>query len=76
MDDIYWLGSKIEMCDICQTLFEIYGSEAEFVYGATAAGLWAIMCPTCFQTYGRELGLGRGQLYKKQPDGRWKKVAG
>ena len=44
--------------------------------GKTTQGPWAIMTPESFKIYGRGLGLGRGQKYQKQADGRWLKIEG
>jgi hypothetical protein len=46
----------------------------EFVDGATTMGSWAIMAPSSFEVYGKGLGLGKGQKYVKQPDGKWLKT--
>ena len=58
-------------CDMCNKLI---GSE--FVDGATDRGPWANMCMACFSRYGRGLGMGRGQHYQKQEDGKFHKIAG
>lgn len=65
----FWIGSAPQQCDIDQTPLV-----DEFVDGATRTGPWANMCPECFKKFGIGLGVGRGQHYVKQPDGRWKKV--
>lgn len=45
--------------------------------GATRMGPWALMTPTSFAVFGiNRLGLGLGQKYRKQADGRWLKVEG
>ena len=51
-----WNGSR-PLCDLCNELHEW------FVDGKTLVGLWAIMCPLHFDTYGIGLGLGKGQKY-------------
>ena len=48
----------------------------EFVDGKTRLGPWAIMAPSSFKIMGVGLGLGRGQRYERQADGRWLKVEG
>jgi hypothetical protein len=52
----------------------------EFVDGATIYGPWACMHPDAHKVYGKGLGTGRGQKYRKVKvtDGslRWLKVAG
>lgn len=45
-----------------------------FIDGATRFGPWAIMTPASHLKYGVGLGVGRGQKYIKQVDGRWHKV--
>ena len=44
--------------------------------GKTKMGPWANMTEESWVIYGVGLGIGRGQKYKKQPDGRWMKVEG
>ena len=48
----------------------------EFVDGKTRQGPWAIMSNASHRLYGVGLGLGKGQRYRKQPDGKWLKVEG
>jgi hypothetical protein len=48
----------------------------EMVDGATRQGPWAMMTPKSHKVHGRGLGIGKGQRYKKQPDGKWLKVEG
>lgn len=48
-----------------------------FIDGKTRMGPWACMSPTSFKVFGiGKLGLGFGQKYQKQADGRWLKVEG
>jgi len=44
-----------------------------FVDGATIAGPWALMSPASYRVHGRGLGLGRGQCYVRENDGRYYK---
>lgn len=67
---IRWLGSKPEACDVCHKPLS-----TEFVDGRTVYGPWAMMCLDCFNTIGTGLGVGFGQLYRKQEDGAWKKIS-
>lgn len=46
-----------------------------FIDGATIRG-WAIMTPASHAEHGMGLGMGKGQKYQKQTDGRWLKVEG
>ena len=61
-----WLGSTPTKCDLCSS-----NIQDEFVDGVVLhiAGIpgnfgWAIMCSNCHKSFGRGLGLGRGQKYK------------
>jgi hypothetical protein len=58
-------------CDICHKAIE-----SEFVDGKTTLGPWANMCTTCFKAYGVGTGTGLGQIYVKEDDGQFRKVAG
>jgi hypothetical protein len=43
----------------------------------TKNGQWANMTEQSFRNYGHgTLGTGYGQMYEKQPDGRWLKIKG
>jgi hypothetical protein len=49
----------------------------EFIDGKTTLGPWGIMTPKNWRRHGiGRLGLGCGQRYEKQTDGRWMKVEG
>jgi hypothetical protein len=67
----YWMGTGIGPNDD-------FGKPIadEFVDGKTRMGPWAIMSPSSHRMQGLGLGLGKGQRYKKQQDGRWLKVEG
>lgn len=73
MDDKkFWIGEPPTECDICGKPIT-----DQFVDGATVKGPWACMDLECHSIYGVGLGLGRGQFYEKQLDGRrWLKVEG
>jgi len=66
----YWHGQIRHVDDFDQIITDT------FIDGATLIGPWAIMTPESFSTYGRGLGTGRGQKYKKQSDGKWLKIEG
>ena len=53
-----WLSQPPKMCELCNE--DITDS---FIDGATTYGPWACMCVDCHDTYGRGLGLGKGQQY-------------
>ena len=73
MSEVYWLSPVGEKDD--------FGSpvENEIIDGKTTYGPWAMMTPTSWEQHGGtggRLGLGLGQRYEKQADGRWLKVEG
>lgn len=70
-EPVYWIGDVPIVCDICRQRIE-----NTFVDGATMNGPWANMDLRCLRTHGRGLGRGRGQMYRRQEDGRWLKVEG
>jgi hypothetical protein len=58
-------------CDVCEaTIGE------EFTDAKTTHGPWANLCPACFRKIGVGLGTGRGQRYRRQPDGQYVKIEG
>lgn len=71
MKQRYWSGNPPEEDDFGLTIKD------EFIDGRTTIGPWAFMTPTSWKRIGvGRLGLGYGQRYKKQDDGRWLKVEG
>jgi hypothetical protein len=58
-------------CDLCAA--KIVDT---FYDAATKWGQWGNVCPKCFVQGGMTLGTGRGQEYKKQTDGTFKKTRG
>ncbi len=67
----YWLGGAPDKCDIgMEPITDV------FVDGATRFGPWGCLCPSCHAQYGYGLGVGRGQLYQLQSDGKWLKTKG
>lgn len=70
-DPVYWRSPVGTHDDFGRPIHD------EFVDGKTKLGPWAMMSPESFAVYGTgRLGTGRGQRYKKQPDGKWLKVEG
>ena len=70
----YWMGQAPAKCDTCETPIVDRFFDAK----TQMRGMWASMCFTCHALgpgLGR-LGLGLGQEYKKQEDGKWLKVGG
>jgi hypothetical protein len=71
-DKVYWIGTVPAVCDLCHQPLG-----ATFVDGATAPqGRWGILDLRCHRRFGYGIGRGRGQMYRKQADGRWLKVEG
>jgi hypothetical protein len=67
----YWASTAPAICDICERPIT-----DKFVDGATLVGPWGHMCPSCHARMGCGIGVGRGQQYEKQPDGKWLKTGG
>jgi len=69
---IYWLGRLEPNCQVCHRPF------LSTMYDAAVgpSGPWGNICRNCFLENGCSTGLGRGQEYKLQNDGRWLKVKG
>jgi hypothetical protein len=65
----YWGGTEPTTCNICRERIHLI-----FIDGATVAGTWMILCPGCHAAFGCGTGAGKGQLYVKQPDGKWMKM--
>lgn len=73
--EVYWLGPVHDLDDLGNPIHD------EFIDGAISReaggnGAWAMMTPEVHRSVGIGLGVGRGQHYKRQADGRWLKVAG
>jgi hypothetical protein len=69
----YWSSEPPSRCDACDTPITNV-----FTDGKTTYGPWACMCPSC-ATLGPGIGkwgMGLGQEYTKQPDGKWLKTKG
>ena len=78
---VYWVGSVPEYC--CYSDFSKDFSKNHkritdsFVDGRLPNNsVWGIYHPTTFYQLGGVLGLGKGQLYQKQENGRWRKIRG
>ena len=70
MAERFWRGSTPRTDDFGQVIEDV------FVDGKTIMGPWATMAPASFAEFGVGLGVGRGQKYERQPDGRWLKTEG
>lgn len=69
MSKQYWCGEAPRVCQICDR--EIVGV---FIDGKTQWDCWAFMCRDCWEMHGEGLGVGLGQMYGVQKDGRWLKL--
>ncbi len=69
----YYEGAP-EQCDLCLIPLgdETFISDGRIDGKAT----WANMCADCTVYHGAGIEWGTGQLYRKEPDGRWLQVAG
>ncbi|ARL10622.1 endonuclease NucS domain-containing protein [Burkholderia pseudomallei] len=69
----YFIGAP-ENCDICDSSLE----DEKYMADSAMAGSgspWGCMCADCFVFGGGSIGLGKGQLYLKDPNG-WLLVGG
>ena len=67
----YWLSAVPEKDDFGDTIKDM------FIDGKTVMGPWALMTERSFKSFGTgRMGLGYGQEYEKQKDGKWLKVEG
>ena len=66
----YWMGEVPKQDDFNNPIKDT------FVDGKTKMGPWAIMGDYSFKKWGVGLGMGKGQKYQKQPDGKWLKIEG
>lgn len=67
---VYWTG-PLDKCQMCG------GDFVDVMYDfRTENGQWGNGCGWCFKDHRGALGVGRGQKYCQQDDGRWLKVEG
>jgi len=68
----YWAGSAPKTCDSCAeaVLTGFYDARVP------AVGSWGILCHKCFNSHGCKTGVGHGQRYVMQRDGRFLKTEG
>ena len=69
-EPVYWLSPLEDGCQITNTPYNGVMYDAKTPYG------WANVCHDAFVTLGCRLGLGLGQKYEQQADGRWLKTGG
>ena len=69
----YFCGT-VEQCDICQCYFR----DQQYLVDCELKDKpgWCYMCGSCFSKHGKGIGYGVGQLYMRQPNGKWLKVGG
>jgi hypothetical protein len=68
VQDCYFINPPAN-CDLCERAFE---QEEYFVDGRVKGlGGCGFICVDCFGEHGVGLGLGIGQLYRRESDGRW-----
>ena len=74
----YWTGKAPRRCDVCEGMLTSKDDTAQdaFTDGRLHIGTWGILCDGCHETFGVGHGVGKGQRYVRQQDGRWMKVAG
>lgn len=53
-----------------------YPISKRIIDGKTKQGPWALMTPQSYVKHGIALGVGYGQLYEKQKDGKWLLIKG
>lgn len=69
-EKVYWLSPVGDLDDFGNAIHDT------FIDGKTRLGPWGLMTPEAHAALGCGLGLGRGQKYVKQADGRWLKTEG
>jgi hypothetical protein len=67
---VYWAGA-VSACEYCKRPI---GNT--MVDGRLRTGPWAVLDLRCHREHGVGVGVGKGQVYKRQEDGRWLKVEG
>lgn len=68
--DKFWMGEVPETDDFGDPI------KNEFIDGRTNMGPWALMSKNSFRQHGVGIGQGKGQLYRKESNGQWKKIKG
>jgi len=68
-EKIYWLGAH--HCDVCRKM-----NPPELYNCRTNLGVWGMLCKECFNILGVGLGIGKGQRYERQEDGKYLQVEG
>lgn len=73
IDEATQITEPSDSCDFCRTPSSRLN---HLVDGANTGAGWAWMCPDCWEQHGLGLGIGKGQLFTKQPDENWIWTAG
>lgn len=69
--EVYWLSPVGATDDFDNPIEDV------IIDGKTKYGPWALMSPKSYEEHGiGRLGLGFGQKYKKQANGKWLKIEG
>lgn len=68
---VYWRGSDPVKCEADGTMLK-----ERFYDAADRFGRWGMLCDACFLKVGVGLGVGKGQKFERQTDGRWLKTEG
>lgn len=71
--DTYWLSKVPDLDDLGNPIHDEFVDGSLRIRGSSA---WGLFTPSAFRALGGSIGLGMGQYYRKQPDGKWLKVAG
>lgn len=69
----YWSGDPGTTCQVSGKPFNGVMYDASL---PTHGGRWANICQETFDEHGCRTGLGQGQKYELQEDGRWLRTAG
>lgn len=70
-EPVYWMGEIPTACPICGAKMH-----HKMVDARLRQGSWATIDLKCHAEHGVGTGVGKGQVYEKQPDGRWLKIEG
>ena len=55
-----WLSGRPAACELCSVPL---AKGATFIDGRTISGYWGLLCPSCHESHGVGLGMGKGQRY-------------
>jgi hypothetical protein len=70
-EPVYWISEPPAVCELCgQKIKETFAD------ARTVQGPWGSLDLKCLRIHGVGVGKGKGQVYRRQDDGRWLKVEG